>query len=56
MKREKEQYDDWIIEERWGFDQQAWRFMRIRDDNPGANHITNMIIEPVRQKGVRVLP
>jgi len=36
--------------------------MRIRNEKPGANHISvvesiiNMIIEPVHQEDVRVLP
>jgi len=58
----KGQYDDRIIEAHWDLDQQAWRFMRIRDDEPGENHISlvesiiNMIIEPVHQEDVCVLP
>jgi mRNA guanylyltransferase len=58
MKRTKEQYDDRIIEARWDFEQQAWRFMRIRDDKRDANHISvveniiKTIIEPVHQKDV----
>ena len=60
MKRTKEQYDDRIIEARWDFEQQAWRFMRIRSDKADANHISvveniiKTIIEPVHQKDVRV--
>ena len=60
MKRTKEQYDDRIIEARWDFEQQAWRFMRVRSDKPDANHISvvdniiKTIIEPVHQKDVRV--
>lgn len=59
MKGGKEQYDDRIIEARWDFDQQAWRFMRIRNDKADANHISvvesiiKTIIEPVHQKDVR---
>jgi len=34
----KGQYDDRIIEAHWDLDQQAWRFMRIRDDKPGAEY------------------
>ena len=62
MKGRKEQYDDRIIEARWDFEQQVWRFMRIRSDKTDANHISvveniiKTIIEPVHQKDVRVLP
>ena len=61
MKGRKEQYDDRIIEARWDFEQQVWRFMRIRSDKTDANHIgvveniIKTIIEPVHQKDVRVL-
>ena len=58
MKVTKEQYDDRVIEARWDFEQQAWRFMRIRDDKVDANHISvveniiKTIIEPVHQEDV----
>ena len=58
MKKTKEQYDDRVIEARWDFEQQAWRFMRIRSDKFDANHINvvesiiKTIIEPVHQKDV----
>jgi mRNA guanylyltransferase len=62
MKKQEEQYDDRIIEARWDFEQQAWRFMRIRDDKRDENHISvvesiiKTIIEPVHQKDARLLP
>ena len=61
MKRTKDQYDDRVIEARWDFEQQAWRFMRIRDDKADANHISvveniiKTIIDPVHQKDVCAL-
>lgn len=60
MKKTREQYDDRVIEARWDFGQQAWRFMRIRGDKPDANHISvvenviKTILEPVEQKDVCV--
>lgn len=38
MKESGEQYDDRIIEVSWDTDRGTWKFSRIRDDKPHANH------------------
>lgn len=58
MKRSKLQYDDRIIEARWDFKREAWRFMRIRDDKRDGNHrdvvekVVETILDPVSKKDV----
>jgi len=55
MKKSKIQYDDRVIEVRWDFELQAWRFMRLRDDKPDGNHrdvvekVVQTILDPVSQ-------
>jgi mRNA guanylyltransferase len=58
MKKSKIQYDDRVIEVRWDFELQAWRFMRLRDDKPDGNHrdvvekVVQTILDPVSQSDV----
>lgn len=55
MKKSKIQYDNRVIEARWDFKMEAWRFMRIRDDKPDGNHkdvverVVETILDPVSQ-------
>ena len=58
MKRSKIQYDDRIVEVRWDFTREAWRFMRLRDDKQDGNHkdvvekVIQTILDPVREADV----
>lgn len=61
MKKSKIQYDNRVIEARWDFKMETWRFMRIRDDKPDGNHrdvvekVVETILDPVEQNDVSIL-
>lgn len=56
MKKSRIQYDDRVVEVRWDFEREAWRFMRLRDDKADGNHVdvvekvVETILDPVSQK------
>ena len=60
MKKSRVQYDDRVVEVRWDFEREAWRFMRMRDDKVDGNHVdvvekvVETILDPVSQKDVRL--